>query len=670
MMLGLLPAAALAGCHFSESGPRYQTGLEGLELVRVDPGVVVPGTTLVAEGASFVDQTLGRSELVLDGTFTPAGGGGAASVTVHASARFADFEHLEVDVDADFARQMGGADGGFHGTATVAVDSTVDGQLHQSRAVPVDLTLASRLTPRLDAVAPPDQVFVNDALEVTGDGLLLGGGGDGTGGEGVTYAELRGCYARRDQAGALGPCLPVGPVDAPVTAASRFDRTRGSFALPPGLIGIHAGHFDGQITLRNVPAGSSDDTRSAPQEGHYDVSQARVTGVSPDAVSLGQYLEVAGGGFVGGADGQVTLLHVVGQFVSDGGDGGAADPVDIDTVLVPEFERGRAVRYVINEDDDLGRAINLRSGTGTLSGQVTPIVSLDTDEVTGDPVPVSLRFAAVRQVVYLEFTPQYVTSLQHFGLRAADAAIRQRIVDVVARAYRTVNVDVRTEVPDDFSLYAVVEIGGPDPNGLGLLGYDNTPGKDVNNIRLYDQIGGVNAQTQADGYPGYGGVFVDSMFLFSMHPGDFAPDGTGSQDAAFDQIFDPFRPDQDGQPVSPDEVTGGVPVRGSGAGCPAAGDRSQQIGCAVWVLGSLIGSTVAHELGHSLGLADPYGPNIHILTDKPDRLMEAGTGRPFRERAELDGQGPGVFCDTEYSYLRSILPTADPDDPTPRPDCL
>ena len=83
--------------------------------------------------------------------------------------------------------------------------------------------------------------------------------------------------------------------------------------------------------------------------------------------------------------------------------------------------------------------------------------------------------------------------------------------------YAGINVEFRTEPPLDFAQYAEVDIGGPDPNGLGLLGYDNTPGKDVGNSRLYDRIGGVNAATQGDGFPGYGGVFSDNFLGFSAH---------------------------------------------------------------------------------------------------------------------------------------------------------
>ena len=92
-------------------------------------------------------------------------------------------------------------------------------------------------------------------------------------------------------------------------------------------------------------------------------------------------------------------------------------------------------------------------------------------------------------------------------------------------------------MPDDWVWYAQVDVTGIDPNGLGLMGYDNSPGKDVGNLRLYDHIGGVNALTQQDGYPGYGGIFVESFLAFSEHP----PSGIASVPGAspsFDDIFD------------------------------------------------------------------------------------------------------------------------------------
>ena len=79
---------------------------------------------------------------------------------------------------------------------------------------------------------------------------------------------------------------------------------------------------------------------------------------------------------------------------------------------------------------------------------------------------------------------------------------------------------------------------------------------------------------------------------------------------------------------------------------------------------------MTHEAGHSLGLANPYGDGFHDAGDLANRLMESGGDRPFEERAELGGWGPGRFCDTEYVYLQTILPGATAKDPhIPRPPC-
>jgi hypothetical protein len=648
-ILVLIGLAALAGCSFSESRPRYDTGLEGLAIEAVEPGTVVPGTVVVVSGRSFVDAPWGETSVVLAGRLV--GASVDQSVEARLAARFVDFEHLEIEI----GDSLGSLSGDFSGTARVEVDSAVDGQLHVSGSIDVSLVLREELTPGLDDVAQAASFHVNDEIVVEGADMLLGGD------EGTTFARVEGCFALADETGELGECAAVGPVDLAVTPGGRFDRARGSFRFAPEIAGIRAGEFRGSVLLINKHA-SGAARESGALEAVGRMAEVEVGAVAPEQVSLGQYLEIEGGGFVGGATDQVTLLHLVGELAPAESD----EPILIDTLLVPEFVSGRSVRYVMNEDDDLGEVLGLRGAGGRLTGQVSPIVSFREDEVTGPALAIDLRVGAVVQVVYLHFTAQYASSLQHFGLRAADAEIRRRVIEVVERDYRALGVEIRTERPTDFSLFAEVEVGGPDPNGLGLLGYDNTPGKDVGNVRLYDRIGGVNATTQADGFPGYGGVFVESLFTFSEHPNGLVPVSAGV-DPMFDDLFDPFRPDQDGEPLLGDELAGFAPLS-SGASCPAS-DRQGRIECAVWVLGSLIGTTVSHELGHSLGLANPGGGDVHILTDEPNRLMEAGGGRSFRERAEVDAQGPGMFCDQEYSYLRGILPGSEPIDSSPRPDC-
>jgi hypothetical protein len=49
--------------------------------------------------------------------------------------------------------------------------------------------------------------------------------------------------------------------------------------------------------------------------------------------------------------------------------------------------------------------------------------------------------------------------------------------------------------------------------------------------------------------------------------------------------------------------------------------------------------------------------------------MDSGAYRPFHERAELSGGGPEVFCQQNFDYLRSILPSSEPDPLPSRPDC-
>lgn len=640
-------ATVAAGCAKSEF---VDEGLIGLEIRAVEPGVAIEGTLLVVSGASFVADDWGESVLRLDGAFT--GASGEASVNVTAPARFVDFDLMEVEVDQIMMEALGG-EGDFLGDVSVEVTSRVDGRLYQAEPIYLPLAIRDELEPRLDSAQTGGLIFVNDPIVVEGTGLLLGGN------EGQTYAVVEGCFARQGQTG----CTQVGPVDVPVVPDTPFDRERGTFAFVPEIAGITPGTFDGTVTLRN-DHGTGPQLASAARAVSYELIEPAVFSASPTAASLGQYVDIEGGGFVGGKPGADTLLRLAGTYTPTGAPAGA--PVDL--LLVPEFFDGRRVRYVINEDDALGQALDLRADTGTFVGTLTPEISFGADRVVGSSTQMTLAIAPVKQVLYLRFEPTYVESLRHFGLRAVDALIRRRVAEVVARDYATVNVDVRIEPPTDFALYSQVDIAGPDPNGLGLFGYDNTPGKDVGNERLYDRIGGVNATTQEDGYPGYGGVFIESFFGFSEHPEGYAESLSGA-DPAFDVIFDPFRPDRGGQRVAAADLSGGVAMLANGDGCPAE-TRTERVACAVFVLGNLIGTTVSHEIGHSFGLANPYGEGFHYASDERNRIMDSGGARPFSERAELYGDGPARFCDEAYAYLRQLLPTSEPDDLTQRPTCF
>lgn len=512
--------------------------------------------------------------------------------------------------------------------------------------------LVASLSPSVTAIGD-GLVHLNDPVAVEGQGLLLGGA------EGRTAVELSGCFLPAGQPASCATngtpatiTIDLGAVDA--------SRGRGSFSYPAKLAGVRPGRFSGTLALVNYQKGKPP-SRSAERQVTFDVQRTTLTGLNSGAVSLGEFLQIQGRGFVGGEGS--TLLEFDGSFKPSSG--GLTRPVKL--AFVTGFVDGQTLRYVLEEENGIGAAVDLRDESGTLSGTWTPVVSLGSEQQVGSGVVLALEIGAVKQVVHLRFLPSWQEALRAFGLQPADQRVRDRIFTVVRRAYQGINVEIRAEQPDDFGLYAIVDIGGPDPNGLGLLGYDNTPGKDVENKRLFDHVGGVNALTQEDGYPGYGGIFASSQLAFSEHP----PAGMAKSPLhtpLFDQIFDSVRPDR-GREVTSEEVAAAPSLKFS-AGCPAT-DRVGQVACAIFVLGNIIGHTAAHELGHSFGLAEPYGAptTYHNPGDVPNRLMEGGSGRPFAERAELAGQGPAVFCDDEYAYLQLLMPTGQADPLPQRPSC-
>ena len=649
VLSGLLASSGLAaGACATSTIP--DSALEGIALVAVNPTTVVPSSVLVIDGQSFVGEPFGTSHLRLQGLYKPDLSS-EFDVDVTIPTRFSDFDRLEASAGAEFFTAIENLDGVFRGKASVEVLSAVDGKTYTTDAIEVELTVRQTLTPRLDTVQTDTIIFVNDRIEVVGDGLLLGGP------EGTTMALVAGCY----QSEIDTECRAITDIEVPVVPESPFDRSRGHFAFLPTIAGIRPGHFDGNVLLRNLHA-AGEKPESASQRAVYDMIKPAIFEVGTRVASLGQFVEVRGGGFIGNLPTASTAIHLQGTFTPTGAPAGG--PVDIS--LTPEFSSGNLVRYVMSENDALGQAVDLRRVTGTFDGTVTPVISFQGLQVSGTPENMTLGIAPMKQVIYLDFQISYVESLRNFGVRAIDSFIRERVVSNVLRDYAGINIDVRLEQPKDFALYTHVEIGGPDTDGVGLHGYDTTPGKDPDNTRLDDHIGGAEARTLANGGPGYGGLFIDTLFGFSRDSGVIAA-ALPTADPLFDEIFDPFRPDRDGVPIIAADLLKGVPKLPNSDACPAQ-TRIERIACANLVLAALVSSTVSHEIGHALGLADPMGAGLHDFGDAPNRLMDAAIDRPFTERAEL-GSGPARLCSTEYEYLRTILPSTQPADTAPRPSC-
>jgi hypothetical protein len=648
LALALAPAFALSAAALGQAGCASSTapdpGLEGLSIDKVAPDTIIPGSKIVVKGASFVDEQWGSASLRI------VGKAGGASVDLTWPAKFVDFNTLTVAVDAGKIDSLGG-DVDFAGEVFVEIVAASDGETYATGKLTQDLFFREKLTPSPTGIALSGVIFVNDSIEVDGQGFLLGGE------EGTTVAKVAGCF-KLDTA---SNCVAISPQEIPLLPREELSRQHAAFPFKPAIAGIKPGDFTGTVQIINKHASGTTVTAD-PISTSATMVTSQVFSADPPNASLGQYVFVRGGGFVGGEPGALTTLRLTGTFTKTG-----SPSAQISIELVPEFVEGKLVRYVLNTDDDLGTSLDLRADTGRFSGTITPIISYNSQSVTGNPSNVTFNIAPVKQVVFLEFQPSYVEGLRDFGLRAVDKKIRERILAELTRIYEGVNIDFRTEIPTDFALYEYVTLVGIDPNNMGLFGYDNSPGKDNGNVRLYDKLGGVNAVTQQDGYPGYGGVFLRSLLGFSKHPGTLAKAVPGA-DPLFDTIFDPFRPDQDGTPVTSSDLAGGVAALESGASCPGT-DRTSRVECAVFVLGNLVGGTLGHEIGHSLGLANPYQDGFHNAGDAPARLMDSGGDRPFMERAALMGVEPAVFCDDEYDYLRQILPSTDPASTVARPSC-
>jgi hypothetical protein len=621
------------------------TGLEGLSVSGVYPAVIVPGSKLVVEGSSFVTQDWGSASLRVDG---------GPSIPLE----FVDFDRYEALISDELFTSLG--EGSQFGSAVLEVISTADGKKYSSAPISLSLDVRSQLDVSLANLTVGALSYINDEVQITGGGILLGGE------EGRTYAVVEGCFRKEGSQS----CEPIATTEVPVTPESEFNRSSGYFPFAPSIAGIDEGVFEGSVSLRNAHSGGASTASGDSRPMTTELTTSAIFSLGTSEASLGQFVDIEGGGFVGGEDDGLTELKFDGTFTPDR----SGEPVNMSFFIVPTYEKGRRVRYVLNEDDMLGQTINLRKITGSFQGRITPIIHYGVQEKEGYGFDFSFRIAPIKQVVYLDFYPSYKATLPIFGLRAMESEIRKRIMTVVTRDYEGINVEFRTEKPTDFSesYYATVDMAGMNPNWRAAntsatLGLDNTTGKDVGNERLHDHLGVSNS---CDGENSCGGVFVQALFGFSQHPGDVAKSVPQVATPLFDEIFDPFRPDQGGAPINSGDFLSGTfePIT-SGDSCPAS-DRKGQIQCAVWTLGNLVGTTLTHEVGHSLGLANPFGSGFHLSSDDINRIMDNGGDRPFNERAELMGEGPGQFCQSHYEYLQDILPTGEDVPAGDRPSCF
>lgn len=597
------------------------TILPPLSIMAVGPIPILPGTALIIDGTGFLPLETAQT------TVRIVGKAGVDAVDLLLSPTRESETRLIVSITPGVAPLIIRDSGVFQGQVIVQRQPFGDAPLDQA-ALPVQLPVAHSLWPTVHIIEPTE-LFPGDTLSIGGDGFLHAA-------EGVSLVVLDGRYTTDT------PVVVQDIVGLEVPAVPPEPNIRSSLALPltPDIFGIRPGYFEGTVRVRNLPLDGMEASSQHVDPGRLFLRPPKITEVSPLEGSRGQRVDVTGRGLVV-TDGLLqagTLLVLEGHFAADRGPDGEWEGMHA-RVLFPSAQIGNTLAQVVLRADlgPDGKLEGLGAAPGVFEGTIAPRIFSGHETVTGEALPLTFTVLAPKQVVFLHLLPAFDDALYAFGLQAERDAVVARILEVVQRDYTGINVSFAFEPPDDFVEYCVVEIGGNDPNGTGLFGLDNTSGKDVGNLRFDDVIGGFNAETRAAGYAAYGGIFAAELMNFS--PSLSSIDLTSPR---FDHIFGHTSP-----------LLGGKPAE---VGESAHFDsRALAILEAVRVMGNLVGNTVGHEVGHTLGLSAIDG-QFHNVGNNPGWIMDAGGHRPFEERAEIDGQGPGFFSPFNRAYLEEILP--------------
>lgn len=296
-----------------------------------------------------------------------------------------------------------------------------------------------------------------------------------------------------------------------------------------------------------------------------------------------------------------------------------------------------------------------------------------------------------RQIIHFDFgvdrdgdgRPDFERDLEAMGLveaghpeRARDLASRvaERALARVQRAYDASDDPNRTGSPRDpvavrFQLGASermadrpyttrICVGGRDPAQPGSVGHVRF---DAGNARRASD----ECLNKGQGGP-MAGLFPGELVVYREAP-------------LYRDVLGPFDP-----------ATGGVPFGADAAdrvedGSPPAGPRAAKLARATEVLGDVLGTLMAHEAAHTLGLVPPGRPAFGLFGGTvgeeyahavgPDgepsatpSLMDRGRSLSFEALAGAGEGGELRFRPLEYAYLRDrVVLQSDARNPYPDP---
>lgn len=639
VLLGALWGVA-TGCgdgDLMSQDPSHQPRTGTLRLDPVPAQDALPGLRLRVNGTGFQPAARATSQLSLSGE--RHGVQGTQAFELDLPVEYESETQLIIPISQALFDTLAG---GPLGTSdSVHIQGTLRLELSEDRKVYVrtaafELTLRTQLLPILDRVSPT-AVFLGDDLVLQGSGFLLDG-------EGQMALSLSGSFVRQ--------VLPGDRSTMPGSQATLYPRiehvlipvSRTEARLPLGArtLGIQPGTLFAQATLESRQI--TDSKQTAPTLAvSVSLLRTQLAGLDTKVVRRGMRVGATGAGFLplDVTGDTATAVHLVGTFTLKDG---TVVPTDL-TLITDVLDSHRLVFVPHPTPDSMGKLTGLGSRVGRFVGTLEPEVLSGANVQHGVPLPCSplciVDVGAPLQVLYLKFLANFTEGLRRFGLRNVEPEIRAQVLAVVRRTYADWNVEVRDSLPSDFDEYTTIEIGGPDPNNAGLFGLDNSDALDSGNLRLNDYIGGFNAAADRKGVYGFGGVFIDPFLSLSPR----APSPLPIASPVFDDVFASFVPEYGGLLANRSELVEGE-------------IRRVALLEAIRVLGALIGGTVAHEFGHSLGMAVVPGGGSHNTADLDRELMDAGPFRSFEERAELgDFQSrPASFSMAHRQYLDGILP--------------
>jgi hypothetical protein len=553
---------------------------------------------------------------------------------------------VQVPVDQGLWDHASAPDGAvFEGTATITLLDYFDGPVAQGVLEGISWRFESKPEPVVTELESTGEVYLGQQLPLVGTGFLRPE-------EGVTWAVI--------ERGTMRTSTGLRTLDGqriPIIWGGQ--RERAYLPISPAVLGVVRGSFEGEVRLINELRNGTKVRGLSLQSVQLGLQRSFISTLTPDKGSRGQKITVQGRGLIeaDATAGYGMTLAFAGVFTPRQGEpvnltGANALERQVDRVVSDEAAE-LAVWYAIEGDITRRRLTGLGATPGVFEGRITPKF-YDAFGGVEEGIAWEGRFEVLptRQIVYLKYLPRFSQGLERYGMRNVEVEIRKKILEVAQAPYAMYNVDFRDTPPTDYVDYATIELSGPDPYGRQSFGYDNSfngVAKDVDNLFLADYIGGYNQGSKVQFDNPFGGIYIESFDYFSPKL-SAKRNGVPNADASpeFDRILGPFMPELGGDPVLASEWP--------------RGPRQAQIEEAIHMIGNVIGNTVAHEVGHSMGLAffegdrEMPGERFHSAVPADNCLMDAGSDRPFEERANLNGKGPAVFCGLDAMYLLEVLP--------------